>query len=286
MSARRDFKKVTLPDTFQQFTKRFPDLAAAHEVIGQSVDQICPLNRKTCELINMGISIGVGSGRGEILLASSTASLSIDGTMTVGSPAGGAGGGAVALVDAQIFGMGNIVVNKNGSLTGTGTNSVPHINAGEIISPGLSQGTLVIDGDLDLLPNGTLIIEYAGMNPSEFDVLHVTGQATLGGQLEIHFRDGFSPADPTGFIHSQDFIEAGQGLIGDFDRRIYAYPDEFADFDDDGDKDLFDVADFQNCVGLYGPQLWVECPRADWEGDGFLGGVELRELVALLTGLQ
>lgn len=230
--------------------------------------------------------VGVGSGRGVILLASSTASMSIDGTMTVGSPAGGAGGGAVALVDAQIFGMGNIVVNKNGSLTGTGTISVPHINAGGIISPGLSPGTLVIDGDLDLLPGGKLVMEYAGLNPGEFDVLHVTGEATLGGQLEVHFRDGFSPADPTGFIHSQDFVEADQGLIADFDRRIYAYPDEFADFDDDGDKDLSDVADFQNCVGLFGQQLWLECPRGDWEGDGVLGGVELRELVALFTGPQ
>mgnify|MGYP001596761296 CR=1 FL=1 len=60
MPVRRNSKKLTLPTTFQQFTKRFPDLAAAHEAIAKSVDQIGPLDRKTCELIKMGLSIGAG----------------------------------------------------------------------------------------------------------------------------------------------------------------------------------------------------------------------------------
>jgi 4-carboxymuconolactone decarboxylase len=46
--------------TFQQFTRKFPDLAAAHEAIAKSVDRIGPLDRKTCELIKIGISIGAG----------------------------------------------------------------------------------------------------------------------------------------------------------------------------------------------------------------------------------
>jgi len=228
--------------------------------------------------------VGVGSGRGEVLLASSTAGMSIDGTMTIGNPAGGRGGGAVALVDAQIFGTGTIVVNRNGSLVGTGTITVPKIRAGGVISPGLSPGTLTIDGELEMLPDGKLVIEYAGLNPGEFDVLHVTGPTTLDGRLEVHFRDGFSPEDPEEFIYDQDFVESQGALLGNFDQRVYVYPDEFADFDDDGDKDLFDVAEFQNCVGLFGQQLWLECPRADWEFDGILAGVELRELVARLTG--
>jgi alkylhydroperoxidase/carboxymuconolactone decarboxylase family protein YurZ len=60
MPVRKNPKKLALPTTFQQFTKRFPDLAAAHEAIAQSVDQIGPLDRKTCELIKMGLSIGAG----------------------------------------------------------------------------------------------------------------------------------------------------------------------------------------------------------------------------------
>lgn len=60
MPARKNPRKPTLPATFRQFTKRFPDLAAAHEAIAKSVDQIGPLDRKTCELIKIGISIGAG----------------------------------------------------------------------------------------------------------------------------------------------------------------------------------------------------------------------------------
>lgn len=228
--------------------------------------------------------VGVGSGHGEILLADSEANLHINGNMTIGNPSGGPGGGSVVLVGARIEGTGNIVVNSNGSLSGTGTVAVPKVNAGGIISPALSPGTLTIDGDYEQLPGGTLIIEYAGLNPGEFDVLHVTGQTTLGGRLEVYFRNGFSPADPSVFIHSQDFVEADQGITGDYDQRIYAFPDLFADFDDDGDKDLRDVAAFQNCFGLSGEELEPACTRADWEGDGTIGEREIQELIARLTG--
>ena len=49
-----------LPKTFQQFTERFPELAAAHEKIGQSVDSIGPLDSKVRCLIKIGICIGAG----------------------------------------------------------------------------------------------------------------------------------------------------------------------------------------------------------------------------------
>ncbi|MDO8630853.1 MAG: hypothetical protein Q7R41_10200, partial [Phycisphaerales bacterium] len=95
-----------------------------------------------------------------------------------------------------------------------------------------------------------------------------------------------SPDDPAAFIHSQSFVEADQGITGDYDQRIYAFPDLFADFDDDGDKDLRDVADFQNCFGLSGPALEPTCNRADWEDNGILNEVEIRELVTRITGPQ
>ena len=254
--------------------------------------------------------MGVSSGRGEILLADASGRLTINRTLTIGNPNGGPGGGAVALVDATIDGTGNIVVNKNGSLTGTGTVAALHVDAGGIIritptgapSPNVaapmtanadghiaalvSPRTLTIEGNYEQIPTGVLVIEYAGENPGEFDVLHVTGQTTLGGRLEVHFRGGFSPDDPAAFIQSQDFVEADQGITGDYDQRIYAFPDLFADFDDDGDKDLSDLAAFQNCFGLSGGELEPACVRADWENNGVLNEVEVRELTARLSGPQ
>jgi len=53
-------KTQTLPTTFKEFTRRFPQLAESHEAIARQVDQLGPLDRKSCELIKLGISIGAG----------------------------------------------------------------------------------------------------------------------------------------------------------------------------------------------------------------------------------
>jgi hypothetical protein len=141
---------------------------------------------------------------------------------------------------------------------------------------------LTIEGDFEQTA-GALQIEYAGLNPGQFDVLHVTGQATLGGQLEVLFRDGFSPADPNAFIHSQNFVNADGGITGDYAHRIYAFPDIFADFDQDGDKDLSDVASFINCFGASG-SLPPTCVRADWESNNIINEIDARELTKRITG--
>ncbi len=58
MPVRRQASDKSLPATFRQFTKKFPEIANAHESIAQSVDQSGPLDRKTCELIKLGICVG------------------------------------------------------------------------------------------------------------------------------------------------------------------------------------------------------------------------------------
>ena len=49
-----------LPRTFKAFMERFPALVEAHEAVAKAVDQVGPLDRKTCELIKIGISLGAG----------------------------------------------------------------------------------------------------------------------------------------------------------------------------------------------------------------------------------
>ncbi len=49
-----------LPSTFKAFVQKFPALADAHEQVAKAVDGIGPLDRKTCELIKVGICIGAG----------------------------------------------------------------------------------------------------------------------------------------------------------------------------------------------------------------------------------
>ena len=52
--------KPTLPSTFKEFVARFPAISRAHETTARAVQKAGPLDRKTCALIKIGISIGAG----------------------------------------------------------------------------------------------------------------------------------------------------------------------------------------------------------------------------------
>ncbi len=54
----RDDQK--LPGTFKRFIERFPELGESHQRIAETVDHIGPLDRRTCELVKIGISLGAG----------------------------------------------------------------------------------------------------------------------------------------------------------------------------------------------------------------------------------
>lgn len=60
MAARKRAAQADLPETFQRFVKKFPEIADVHETFAQLVDKKGVLDRKTCELIKLGISIGAG----------------------------------------------------------------------------------------------------------------------------------------------------------------------------------------------------------------------------------
>lgn len=49
-----------LPNTYKQFIARFPELADTHERVAKAVDSIGPLDRKTQELVKIGICVGGG----------------------------------------------------------------------------------------------------------------------------------------------------------------------------------------------------------------------------------
>lgn len=53
-------KKPALPSTFKAFIARFPEIGRAHEATAHAVQKAGPLDRKTCALIKIGISIGAG----------------------------------------------------------------------------------------------------------------------------------------------------------------------------------------------------------------------------------
>lgn len=73
-----------------------------------------------------------------------------------------------------------------------------------VISAGNSPGTLTIEGNLVQGSTGRLLVELAGTQPGAFDVVAVTGEATLGGTLVLRFLDGYrpQPGDTVAFFTS------------------------------------------------------------------------------------
>jgi hypothetical protein len=106
---------------------------------------------------------------------------------------------------------GGLLVN-NGIITGTtdvnygslakgiGTYGVVNVGQGGVYAPGNSPGIVTasaVNFDSTPVSSGaaTLQIELAGTTPgSEYDQLHVTGQLSLGGLLQVVLLPGFTPA--------------------------------------------------------------------------------------------
>lgn len=81
---------------------------------------------------------------------------------------------------------------SGGSIIGPGTITGAVINNGTISIGGASPGTLTISGAFTQGSGGTLALRV--VSGSSFDVLAVTGKATLAGTLAIERVDGYVPA--------------------------------------------------------------------------------------------
>jgi alkylhydroperoxidase/carboxymuconolactone decarboxylase family protein YurZ len=49
-----------LPGTFKAFVSKFPELGAAHEGVARACVAAGPMDKKMCELVKIGISLGAG----------------------------------------------------------------------------------------------------------------------------------------------------------------------------------------------------------------------------------
>ncbi|MBV6448141.1 MAG: hypothetical protein FCKEOINB_01785 [Nitrosomonas sp.] len=83
---------------------------------------------------------------------------------------------------------------EGGVLKGIGTlKGSVIIGPGATVMPGLSPGILNIEGDMH--SNGNYVIEIAGLNSGQFDVLNIHGNAFFtGGNFEFDFINGFHPS--------------------------------------------------------------------------------------------
>ena len=158
--------------------------------------------------INPGARLELASGN----ITGSGSTMTVDGTLMLNG--GGYDGGNLG---------GTINVNAGGKLAGVGTiggyhsilTTIPvpvNVNflGGGTLAPGASPGTLNIIGDLMLDPLTMTEIEIA--STTLYDNIHVTGNATVDGTLDISLINGFN-----GTVGDQfDIFQTTGTLSGDF----------------------------------------------------------------------
>lgn len=155
---------------------------------------------------------------------------------------------------------------KGGILQGVGQVAGPLLNESGIISPGMSPGSLAATGGLTQGPQGVLHIELGGLTPvSEYDVLNVTGDATLDGILTVELIGMYDPPVGTTFDILVTTAGTVSGQFASIEPLVLAtgravdatyLPDRVrltifcasGDADCDGDVDIDDHAIFVDCV--------------------------------------
>jgi hypothetical protein len=106
--------------------------------------------------------------------------ITVDGNFTANVDAGSTSNGGLALQGG--------VLGGSGKFTGTVNNT------GGTVTPGDGVGTLTISGNYTQSANGILEIALGGTQQGgTYDLLKVTNQATLAGELEINLVNGFTP---------------------------------------------------------------------------------------------
>jgi autotransporter-associated beta strand protein len=144
-----------------------------------------PFDAEDDQTITVESVISGGSG-GVVKQGLGTLVLNADNTYTGGTDVeqgmlvvdGSLAGGPVAVADGAMLG-------GNGTIGGAVT-----VDDGGAVSGGASIGLLSVDSDLDV--QGTLLAELGGTDPGTgYDQIHVTGEATIGGTVDVDFFGGF-----------------------------------------------------------------------------------------------
>jgi T5SS/PEP-CTERM-associated repeat protein len=179
----------------------------------------------------------------------------------------------------------DILVGTGGRITGSDSTIDANVNLlGGTISPGLSPGSLTIEGNFTQGPLGALEVEIAGLDSGgEFDQLIVTGDAKIEGTIQLKFLNGFAPQQGQQF----EFLDVGGATTltsADFETQNLAPGFEF------------DIAPSANGISMTAlndgvflqPVTWNVDADGDWsaaenwsEGDPNVSGVSASFLGAI-----
>lgn len=159
--------------------------------------------------VSCNLSLEISDG-GSLEIVGPTSLVDVTGDATVGNN----GAGSISFNGGRMVVGGTLTVGPGGELSGNGTLIAPNrsVSIGGVIDPGLSPGILTFDADFEQTGTALLHIEIAGTAPGLFDLLEITGDATLDGTLLLEFIDGFAPRQGDEF----KFLDIGGALGGAF----------------------------------------------------------------------
>ena len=197
------------------------ELAADTLTVGGAFDSQGPTGKGTVEIKN-GALVGVNvcylfcaqAGRkSEMIVTGSGSELIVTNLLMVGYYTGNQGDAVLTLNNAYVEAS-YVDVMHNGTIRGVGTlrTTARLMTDNGTISPGLSPGVLTIEGNYEQGPNGRMLVEIGGTNTADYDQLIVTSNATLSGNLVLHFLNGFAPKTGDSF----SFLNVGGAGIGEF----------------------------------------------------------------------
>ncbi|MCI0676992.1 MAG: dockerin type I domain-containing protein [Phycisphaerales bacterium] len=140
--------------------------------------------------LDSAIALAAGSD-GLVVVAGADAKWVCGGDIHVG-PGGTA---SLTVANGALVEADTVIIYEGDLLRGNATVDANLVNTNlGMVSPGLSPGLLTIDGNYTQTAGATLDIELGGtISATEYDVLSITGAASLNGHLEVTLFGGFVP---------------------------------------------------------------------------------------------
>jgi hypothetical protein len=149
-----------------------------------------------------------------------------------------------------------VAVESGGRLAGNGTvigdlivGSSPGPRTA-LLSPGFSIGHIEVEGDLEQGANGTILIELEGSAAGQADTINVSGEAQLGGTLQIDASNLTTSSEGATYL----IITAGE-LSGTFEN-----------VESVGNNEIYFREIYDYATGGAGVQ---QQPRGDMNGSGW-----------------
>ncbi len=181
-------------------------------IVGRSGEaSITVTNGASVSFVTSASLASMAGANAEAFVSGMDSTLTGSGPLLIGEEFGGSTA-SLLITDSGICSATNAVIGRASTLAGDSMLMAPVVNNGTV-SPGAiaeDLDTLTIDGAYEQASTGELVVE---INESGEDLLHVTGDVTLAGDLRVELLDSYLPPGGTKRV----ILTTDGSISGDFD---------------------------------------------------------------------